>query len=112
MPMLVLSYQLGTPQNISEAKSSIGEYIKNSSSKASKAKNESSPQKKQNFSEPILETVSALAVDTNRNLILFSKNADEIRPIASLTKMVTAAIVLDNAKIEEVASVSRQAVPN
>lgn len=47
-------------------------------------------------SDPIaLRSGSALVVDAQTNQILLSKNADDVRPIASLTKLMTAAVILD-----------------
>ena len=46
--------------------------------------------------DPIaLRSGSALVVDEQSNQVLLSKNADDVRPIASLTKLMTAAVILD-----------------
>lgn len=42
-----------------------------------------------------LRSGSALVMDAKTNQVLLSKNAGEIRPIASLTKLMTAAVILD-----------------
>jgi D-alanyl-D-alanine endopeptidase (penicillin-binding protein 7) len=39
--------------------------------------------------------VSAMVVDTKTKTILFSKNTDEARPLASITKLMTAMVLLD-----------------
>jgi serine-type D-Ala-D-Ala endopeptidase (penicillin-binding protein 7) len=39
--------------------------------------------------------VSAIAVDTKTKTILFNKNIDEPRPLASITKLMTAMVLLD-----------------
>ncbi|HCC23678.1 TPA: hypothetical protein DF272_05915 [Candidatus Falkowbacteria bacterium] len=44
--------------------------------------------------EEQLTAQSAIVIDQDGN-VLFEKNADEVRPIASLTKLVTAAVFLD-----------------
>ena len=47
---------------------------------------------------PPLYSPSVIVYDVTRGEILLEKNADEIRPIASLTKLMTAMIVIDNAQ--------------
>lgn len=47
-------------------------------------------------SDPVsLRSGSALVIDDTTNEVLLSKNASDVRPIASLTKLMTAAVVLD-----------------
>jgi D-alanyl-D-alanine carboxypeptidase len=41
-----------------------------------------------------VDAVSAFAIDTNTSTILYSKNPSEKRPIASVTKLVTALVIL------------------
>jgi D-alanyl-D-alanine endopeptidase (penicillin-binding protein 7) len=46
--------------------------------------------------DPIaLRSGSALVIDAQTNQVLLSKNANDVRPIASLTKLMTAAVILD-----------------
>ncbi len=52
---------------------------------------------------------SAVVLDVGTNAILYSKNSDENLPIASLTKIMTALVVLDNTDLSEVATISRNA---
>ncbi len=53
----------------------------------------------------------ALIYETSQNNILFKKNGiNEPRPIASLTKMMTALVVIDNTKLDSVFTVSKNAV--
>lgn len=53
---------------------------------------------------------SYLLYDAERDLILYSKNIEKKMFIASLTKLMTAMVVLDNAAPEEIAFVSQNAV--
>ena len=46
----------------------------------------------------------------NKSNILFQKNKDEILPIASLTKIMTAIIALENYDLEEIIKVSKDSV--
>lgn len=56
---------------------------------ASQLKNES-------LKQPNLQAISALSYDLTTNTILFDKNSSEKLPIASLTKIMTAIIALEN----------------
>jgi len=49
----------------------------------------------QNEDPVALRSGSALVVDESTDRVLLSKNADTARPIASLTKLMTAAVILD-----------------
>ena len=42
-----------------------------------------------------LTAVSALVVDDKTDTVLFSKNADEVRPLASITKLMSAMVLLE-----------------
>jgi len=61
--------------------------------------------KSDNFCEPALSGDSAIVVfyDTinNYHQVLFEKDADKILPIASLTKLMTAAVVLNDYPLEK-----------
>jgi D-alanyl-D-alanine endopeptidase (penicillin-binding protein 7) len=46
---------------------------------------------------PRLRSGSAAVVDLESGRVLFEKNADEVSPIASITKLMTAMVVLDSA---------------
>jgi len=45
--------------------------------------------------EPNLQSTAALVYDQNTGKLLYAKNADTVTPIASITKVMTAMIVLD-----------------
>lgn len=50
----------------------------------------------------------ALVVDLNENQMLIDKHADEVRPIASLTKLMTAMVLLDaNQDMKEILTVTK-----
>jgi len=49
---------------------------------------------------PVLESKSALVIDQETDKILFSKNKDEVLPIASLTKLMTTLVFLDNRNVD------------
>lgn len=117
LPLLILSYQIGTPNYL--AGSAVGQYFKEPALKLTSAK--ASPTEKskkilleRNMAVPdvIIAAGSALAWDFKNDFYLYSKNTVEPRPIASLTKLVTAALVLDYAQAQETTSVSEKAIKN
>lgn len=58
--------------------------------------------------DPETETKAAIVVDENK--ILYQNNIDQILSIASLTKLMTALIVLENMHLEEIVTVSEKAI--
>lgn len=114
MPLAMLSYQLGTPQALSQA--DVSGYLSQPALKVSLAAlkreepKETLPQRNAEVANLVLSPAEALAWDFKQGVTLFSKNTSEIRPIASLTKLVTAAVVLDYAQPQETVAVSLKAV--
>ncbi len=69
------------------------------------------PARDWNQPEPNLTSKTAFVFDSSRNKILFQKNGIfDARPIASLTKLMTALVVLDNADLNSNFYVSNQAI--
>ncbi|MCK4891090.1 MAG: D-alanyl-D-alanine carboxypeptidase [Candidatus Pacebacteria bacterium] len=56
-----------------------------------------------------INSKSAIAFDVETDFILYSKNSEKKLPIASLTKIMTALIVLENNKLDEVITISENA---
>lgn len=114
MPLLVLSYQLGSyGANFSTA--SVSDYLNQPPLKLAlknqaQAENNNLPLRRINVPDLALDAVSVLAWDYQRDWFLYSKNINEARPIASLTKLVTAAVVLDHAQMQEPAVISKEAI--
>ncbi|MCK9186107.1 D-alanyl-D-alanine carboxypeptidase [Candidatus Gracilibacteria bacterium] len=67
------------------------------------------PVKKAAYISPIISPKSAIAVDNDTGAILFEKNADEKRPIASITKLMTILIILDENELSDTVTVSSNA---
>lgn len=61
-------------------------------------------------SEPNISAAAALVLDITADTELFARAADSRRPIASLTKLLTAAVALDHADINDAVRVSQNAV--
>jgi D-alanyl-D-alanine carboxypeptidase (penicillin-binding protein 5/6) len=61
-------------------------------------------------SPPVLSAPSAILADLGSGQVLFARNADAKRPIASLTKIMTALLVLERSSPTDVVTVNPDAV--
>ena len=52
---------------------------------------------------------SAVVMDAKTGRVLFEKNADERRPMASLTKIMTSILLVENCKMDELIEVPKEA---
>jgi len=69
------------------------------------------PTRNWNISEPEIPANIALVLDASRNVILFQKNGIfETSSVASLTKLMTALVTLDNADLSENFYITKKAV--
>ena len=118
IPLLLLSYHLGTPEQFSHTKTAIGGYLNRPPlssvlglpTQAQISQPQPQPQRQAEMADLDIQARSALRWDINYDLALFAKNTEETRPIASLTKLVTAVVVLDHAQPEEIVTISSAAV--
>lgn len=67
------------------------------------------PRKIKGVSDFNVKAKSAVVLDTKTGAVLYSKNLNENLPIASLTKIMTALVVLDNVDLSEEVIISRNA---
>lgn len=67
------------------------------------------PVKNSQFIAPVIDAKSSIAVDLNSGSILFEKNAHQRRSIASITKLMTAIIILEENNLNEIVTVSSNA---
>lgn len=58
---------------------------------------------------PIIDAKSVYSIDVNTGIPLFARDIFERRPIASIAKLVTAMIILDDHKLDEEVTVSKNA---
>lgn len=114
IPLLLLSYQVGSPKYLAASA-----YFNEPALKINIEKDTPPPVKikiipQRNIIIPDIETEAAsfLAWDFKEDFYYYSKNIDDPRPIASLTKLVTMAVVLDYAEPQETVSVSGSAIKN
>ncbi len=76
--------------------------------KASAKPEHAAPEMALSLSSPIITAKSAVAIDMNSGTILYSKNLDEKLPIASLTKLMTALVVVDKTKLDDVVTIRKE----
>lgn len=57
-----------------------------------------------------IQAQSAIAIEMPTKRILYGKNVFEVRPIASITKLITALTAYNNLKLDEVVTVSQSAI--
>jgi len=67
------------------------------------------PIKKDAFISPIIKAKASVAMDNQTGEILFEKNGNARKQIASITKLMTAIIILEENSLGEVATVSSKA---
>jgi len=60
--------------------------------------------------KPSISAQSAVVMDTTHGIVLYAKNADQVLPMASTTKIMTALVALEHSSPEAVISVSPEAV--
>jgi D-alanyl-D-alanine carboxypeptidase len=63
------------------------------------------PSKRLRDTEPIIEAKSALLMDLDTGILLYKKNPYEPMPMASLTKIMTAALILESHSLDEVVTI-------
>lgn len=63
------------------------------------------PAKKEQALKPIIKAKSALLMDLNSGTILFDQNAYEALPMASLTKIMTAVVILERHDLTDVITI-------
>ncbi len=60
--------------------------------------------------QPFINAKSALVYDTRSGRFLFEQNSRQKLPIASLTKLLSAVIILENLKLEDIVTVPQEAL--
>ena len=59
--------------------------------------------------EPVITATSAILIEASTGRVVYEKNADEVRPPASMTKMMTCILGLENMGVRSVITVSSKA---
>lgn len=67
------------------------------------------PLKNPDLIAPIIQAKSSLSMDLRTGIVLFEDNAHQRLPIASLTKLMTTLIVLEENNLDDVVTVSKKA---
>ena len=63
------------------------------------------PIKNNDAIEPVIDAKAALLMDYDTSTVMYSKNEYQPLPMASLTKIMTASIILDSHKLDEVVTI-------
>ena len=63
-----------------------------------------------NISMPAVSAKSALVYDTSSSRFLYNKNTDIKLPIASLTKIMTAVVVLENLSLDDIVTITEDSM--
>lgn len=63
-----------------------------------------------NISEPLISAKSALVYDTRSGRLLFEKNSNIKLPVASLTKIMSAVIVLEKLNMDDIVTISEASI--
>lgn len=61
-------------------------------------------------STPSLSAGSAILIEAESGKVIFEKNADEVRPMASTTKIMTALVALESGDVQRTVQVSAEAI--
>ena len=59
--------------------------------------------------EPILNSKSAIIYDRSSHMVLWGKNQDTKRAMASTTKIMTAIVAIENSNLSDIVTVSKKA---
>lgn len=60
------------------------------------------------ISDPKINSRSAVVIDRNTNTILYGKNENEKRKMASTTKIMTATIIIENCNLNDIVTISKR----
>lgn len=60
------------------------------------------------ITEPVINSRAGIVYDRNSGCILYGKNEHEIRKMASTTKIMTAIVVLENANLSDIVTISQK----
>ena len=63
-----------------------------------------------NLPKPVISGKSALVYDTRSGRFLYEKNIDSKLPIASLTKVLSAVIILENLNLDDIVTISEKSI--
>lgn len=107
--MLIYSFGFGPNEGRTAFQSRLNEPLLQKST-ASSVQLVRYMQRNTNIPNPQLTAASSLVWDSASSTPLWNQNIDEKRPIASITKLITATVVLENTTLEEEVIVSEEAV--
>ncbi len=68
------------------------------------------PVRNSNVTEPVISAKSAIIFDTSSSRYLYEKNSDIKLPIASLTKVMSAVIVIENLSMDDIVTIPEDSI--
>src|SRR5699024_11301239 len=60
--------------------------------------------------QPTVSANHAILIERDTGNVLFEKNAYDVKPVASITKVMTAIIAIESGQMDEIATTSRRAI--
>lgn len=102
----VINLNIGRVNTLDFSPSAISAFLKSSPQASSE---DSIPIKNPENIGPVLESRSAIAIDLKSGMTLYEKNAHARLPIASITKLMTILIVLEENNLDDVVEISQNA---
>lgn len=91
------------------AETASAPFIKSIGSNITNFIEKKSPIKKPELIAPVIEAEGSIAMDIETGTILYAKNENKRLPIASITKLMTTLIIIEENKLDEVVTVSKNA---
>lgn len=65
----------------------------------------STPKINDSLNYPIIDATSAIIIDAETGMVLYEKNSFARLPMASLTKLMTAVVAIDNLRLDDIATI-------
>lgn len=93
-----------------ETRSNVSASVIDNTQAALPSAEEIGPKRNPDTEEPQLQSRAVLVQDLESGKILYAKNENERLPIASITKLVGAQIILDKLNLDEVVTMSKTAI--
>lgn len=62
-----------------------------------------------NIKAPDINSRACIVIDRNTNVVLYGKNENQKRKMASTTKIMTATIIIENCNLNEIVEISKKA---
>lgn len=105
----LLSLYIFSSLQTQPAETASAPFIKSIGSNITDFIEKKSPIKKPELIAPVIEAEGSIAIDIETGTILYAKNENKRLAIASITKLMTTLIIIEENKLDEVVTVSKNA---